>query len=131
MHSQFTIYFANEHWIYSLLRGFTINSLYFSHIHFESIRIFYLLRECALNSPSISRLYIEFTLFFANSLSIHYISRRFTLNSLRIFYLLRECTLQSLFVSNNKYWSIFFREFTMDLLFFGCFTINLLSFLRF
>ena len=48
----------------------------------NSLRIFYLLRECTLNLTSFLRINVEFRLFFANSLSIHYLFRRFTVNSL-------------------------------------------------
>jgi len=55
---EFTICFANSLLIHYIFRRFTL----------DSHRIFYLLRECTLNSPFISRMNIVFTLFFANSL---------------------------------------------------------------
>ena len=93
VHSEFSIYFVILLWIHYVLGWFTLkpiivfaNSLWINYIFrrytLNSLRIFYLLRECTLNSPSFSRINVEFPLLFGNSLKIHYLFRRFTVNSL-------------------------------------------------
>ena len=96
----------------------------------NSLRIFYLLRECTLNSPSFSQINVEFPLLFANSLSIHYLFRRFTVNSLSVSLIHFK---SNIFKSNssiriNYQFTIFFANSLWIHYLFCEFTINLLGF---
>ena len=96
----------------------------------NSLRIFYLLRECTLNLTSFLRINVEFRLFFANSLSIHYLFRRFTVNSLSVSLIHFK---SNIFKSNssiriNYQFTIFFANSLWIHYLFCEFTINLLGF---
>jgi hypothetical protein len=95
---EFTISFGYSLWILYLFREFTINSLSQWQIHFGSIIFFanlrdsLFVREFTLYLLSLSRIYYgsinfslidpEYTISFANSLSIHYLFRELTMNTL-------------------------------------------------
>ena len=137
-HSEFSFYFVNSLWIIFSFRAFTYSfivffALSFSRIHFilrelftifyaSSLRIHYLLRKT--KSPR-SRIDFQRTIYFRNSLSIHFEFTIFFAHSFIIHLLFREFTLDSLAFSRIRiyslsssqihYWSIsLLREFTLS-----------------
>ena len=99
IHFEFTINFAKSLWIHYLRCEIILNSLSCMRIYrlfckfiifytnsrwiiffVNSESIYYLLREDTLNSLSISQIYYEFTIFFANWLCIDYTLHWITMN---------------------------------------------------
>ena len=114
-------FFANSLWIYYLFREFTIvplidrvftlNLLSRSRIHYGFINL--------------SRIDPEFTIFFANSLWIHYLFRKFTRDP----WIFRVLTLNFLFLSRIHYeFFIFFANSLSIHYLFGKFTMDQLLF---
>ena len=85
-HFEFTIFFSKSLWIHYLFRkltfhylwNFSLNSLYFSRIHLEST----LFRKITMDSLSPSQFHYEVTIFFTNSIWIHYFIPKITMNTL-------------------------------------------------
>ena len=90
IHYEFPIFFANSLRNRHLFRELSLNSLSFREFSLNSL----FFREFTLNSLSssrinfeffiLSRIHFEFTIFFANSLRIHYFLREFTSNLISI-----------------------------------------------
>ena len=116
IHSQSIIFFANPLRIYYLFREFTLNSYFFSRIHYQ----FTICSRTHYESINFSRFDPEFTFSFANSLWIPYLFREITINSLWISYLFRESNINSLSI----------RELTRNPLIFCVLTLILLSLSR-
>ena len=120
--TKITVFIANLVTILVVFRGFTLNSLYFSQIHFQSTIYFMISLWIHLMYRDL-RIYYEFTWCIAireytmDSIFIsliHYYSlsnREFTINSL----LVREYTMNSIFIWRIHYkFTISNREFTMN-----------------
>ena len=97
-YNEFTIYSTNsKRRFHYYSRDFTFNSLFF--------------RELISNWLYFSRIHAEYTIFFKNSLSIHYLDRKFTknsrfsffVNSLWIHFLFQNFTTNSFPVSRNQF----------------------------
>ena len=94
MHSLWIYYLLlefplNQLWIYYLLRISTINSQFYSRIHYEFIIFFFNSFWIQYKFTIFTRIYYEFTIFFANPLWFHNLFREFVMNSLslpRIYY---------------------------------------------
>ena len=143
---------ADSIWIRYLLREFTSNSLFVSRIHFQFtnyLAMHYLFRKSLLIHYFFSRIYIEFTIYFAISLWVHYffcestlnsesalrIHYQFTfvfVNSFRTDYLCREFNSNSFFYANTLSSQFEFTIFFVNSLrihyFSREFTLNSLSF---
>ena len=107
---EFIIFVVKSFWIHFYegeFIAFFANSLSFTRIHdglsffVNSESIYYLLCEDTLNSLSISKIYFEFTINFANLLWIHYLFRQLTMY-------------WPYFALNHYELTIFFRENTVE-----------------
>ena len=86
-------------------REFSIDSLFFSWIHYQ----FTIFSRTHYESFNFSRIDPEFTISFANSLSIHYLFRESTMNSLCF----RELTMNPLIFSRIHFEFTIFFVFTL------------------
>ena len=82
---EFTIHFAKIPWIHYLIRRLTMNPLFTPEFTMDPLffpRIHNLFRELIMNSLSVSGDHYKSSFFLANSLSVYYLFRNFTMNSL-------------------------------------------------
>ena len=112
---KFTICLAISLWIHYLFWVTTLNSLWnHQETILKSLCYHYRFLNFTMNSPSSSRFHNEFTIYFGNSLWIHYLFRLFSMNSpsynkftilfaksLWIHFLFRESTFNEVSVSRH------------------------------